>query len=110
MGIKLSEARDIKQELRAFYAKLNAIAAKSNGQMVPQTETIVQLKLKMMELYQKLGVSAIQAEYHTLVQCGEFDKLGHVLSVMLLEGQLKMTKQAHWSLQTASDAARNKTV
>ena len=67
LGMKLSEARDIKQELREFYAKLDAIAAKINGQMVPQTETIVQLKLKMMELYQKLGASAIQAEYHTLV-------------------------------------------
>ena len=87
--MKLSEARNIKQELKDFYNKLDAIAVKINSQMVPQTETIVQLKVKMMELYQKLGASAIQSEYHTLVQCGEFDNLAPIVQAMMLEGQLK---------------------
>ena len=33
--MKLSEARNIKQELKDFYNKLDAIAVKINSQMVP---------------------------------------------------------------------------
>ena len=47
----------------------------------------------MAELYKKLGGTEFQAWYQTLVEAGEYDQLGDVVSGMIAEKQAKQGGQ-----------------
>ena len=54
-----------------------------------QVQTISIMKLHMAQLYKELGKTDFQAWYHTLVEAGEYNALGPVVSGMLAEGQAR---------------------
>ena len=53
------------------------------GQLMPSTKAVMDLKRHVATLYQQLGNTELKSWYHTLVEAGEFDQLGPILSEML---------------------------
>ena len=57
------------------------------NQLLPQTKALMDLKQHVATLYQKLGNTELQSWYKTLVEAGEFDQLGPIVSGMLAAQQ-----------------------
>ena len=53
------------------------------NQLMPQMKALMDLKQHVATLYQKLGNTELQSWYKTLVEAGEFDQLGPIVSGML---------------------------
>ena len=80
---ELKKACEFNNEIRELNSKMHDMATNIVDQILPQHEKIVNLKKHAMELHQKLGATQMQAAYHTLVEAGEYDNLGPIVSEML---------------------------
>ena len=64
-------------------SQIGALSKEIQHDNLPATLRIVKLKTHIGELYKQLGYDDKKAEYQTLVECGEFEHLGPVVSTML---------------------------
>jgi len=81
----LRDATNLNQEVTQIYHKTQVMAQDIQDQIVPQTKALMNLKQHVASLYQQLGNTELKSWYHSLLEAGEFEQLGPIVSSMLAE-------------------------
>jgi chromosome segregation ATPase len=76
----LKNATNLNQEVTQIYLKTQVMAQDIQDQLMPQTKNLMNLKQHVASLYQQLGNTELKSWYHTLIQAGEFEQLGPIVS------------------------------
>ena len=98
---RLRATNSLNQEVTKGYLKTQAMAQQIQESIAPQTKTIINLKQHVATLYQQLGTSELKSWYHTLIEAGEFDQLGPIISQMMMS-QLRNGSQLERASEESS--------
>jgi len=69
------------------------MAGKVETDILPATVKVVNLKTRLFQLYKDMGYDDTKAQYKTLLEAGEYDQLGPVVSAIVQGGQQRNTTQ-----------------
>ena len=85
----LKRATEHNYEVMMMDQRIEKLKGDVKGDHRTQIQNVSILKLHMAQLYKELGKTDFQAWYHTLVEAGEYNALGPIVSAMLAEGQAR---------------------
>ena len=87
---RLAHRNEVHGEVIGVHRQIEKMAGQIADQLIPQNELVINLKNHIAQLHQRLGATPAQAQFHTLVQAGEYEYLGDAVSAMMADGQQKL--------------------
>ena len=84
-----SQLRKVNWEIHDLYKQIGSMAGTIGEELLPATQKIVDLKVKLHELYIMLGKDNDQATFETLKDAKEFDRIGPSVTNIVRAGTIK---------------------